>query len=113
MSNILIIAPTKDYYRDPAQKEINDVIKDQTDAINLKEKTIEIVPETARKAPDNTELKRYHDMRAIHIGNEKADRDARQFEENRERNKRKNGVFYSVTDDSANNRYISIAYRHR
>lgn len=113
MSDILIIAPTKDYYKDPAQKEVNDTIKDQTDAINLKEKTIAIVPETARKAPDNTELKRYHDMRPIHNGVEKTEFETRKFYEAKEKVKRINGVAFPINDDSANSRYISLPYRHR
>ena len=108
---MLIIAPTKDYYRDPAEKEINDYIYNHEDAIDLQEKTISIVPESARKAPGNTKLKRYHDMRSIHHGSEKTDRETRQFYEDKERTKRINGVAFPVTDSTSNERYISLAYR--
>ena len=106
--DILIIAPTKDLYRDPAQKEINDTIKDQTDAVNLEERINKIVPEEKR-SPNQTELKRYHDMRATHIGVAKADLKARKFEEHRYNTRNRNGVSFPDTGQESNECYIRIS----
>ena len=60
----LIIAPTSSKGNDPSQDEINDSIKDQTNAVNLEQKLSPILT-NGKKAPSGVEFKSYHDMRAV------------------------------------------------
>lgn len=77
MSDILIIAPTASFTRDPSQKQINDVIKDQTDAINLEQKLDPEIPEGTNHGPKDIEVKSYHDMRPVRYAVPKQDKKAR------------------------------------
>lgn len=108
MGDILIIAPTHSYYRDPAQKEINDQIKDQTDAVNLEQKIAQVVPKTVRKSPDETEQKVYHDMRMIRKGNKDSDQAARFDFFSKEYSKNENGVAFPDTGAKKNLCYTRI-----
>ena len=100
----LIIAPTATFRRDPTQIQINDDIKDQTDAVNLENKTARIVPKSALKGPANTEFKSYHDMRAIHAGVAHADKKYRDLYNYLDLTAKVNGVSFPDTD--GNTKYL-------
>lgn len=105
----VIIAPTHGYYRDQAQKELNDTIKDQTDAINLHERIGNIIPNSIyNKIPRNMTNKRYHDLRAIHLGNARADQNARNHFAEEEKLKRTNGVAYPDMGPDLNTCHIKL-----
>ena len=104
--DILVIAPTGNFNRNsrsPEQREINDTIKDQTDAVNLEKKFSQVVPKSAQKSPTEQEMKRYHDMRAVHSGVPKQDDRAREWWFNRHYNQYKNDTSYPETNDSERN----------
>jgi len=103
MSDILIIAPTGGIERDPAQKEINDVIKDQTDAVNLEKKYDPQLPKGTSKAPEDMELKRYHDMRPIREAVPRQDENMRKLFFAKEELKDINGVAFPQTEDNERN----------
>ena len=100
----LIIAPTATFRRDPAQIQINDDIKDHTDAIDLENKISRIVPKPNLKGPANTEFKSYHDMRAIHEGVAHADKKYRDLYNYLDMTANVNGVSFPDTD--GNTRYL-------
>ena len=107
MSDILIIAPTGSYVRDPAQKQINDVIKDQTDAINIEKKYDPQLPKGTSHAPQDMELKRYHDMRPIRESVPRQDQKARFLWFAKDEAKDENRVSFPETNDpEKNNKYI-------
>ena len=105
--DILIIAPTSGYVRDPAQKQINDSIKDQTDAVNVKQKIDKLIPDPTDKSPRDATTTTYHDMRSIHLGGERADKKARAqyFREEADRDKLKTD-YPTSGDNNQNLRHI-------
>jgi len=105
MSDILIIAPTRGVERDPAQKEINDVIKDQTDAVNLEKKYDPQLPKGTSKAPEDMELKRYHDMRPIRDSVPRQDERMRKLFFAKKKLEYVNGVSYPDNGTEANLRH--------
>lgn len=106
MSDLLVIAPTHSYYRDPEHKPVNDTIKNQEDAVNVEEKQDNLIPEGTSHAPKEFEHKRYHDMRPIHIGEQRAEDAARRDFAEKENTKWINGVSYPETGQSSNERYM-------
>lgn len=106
----IIIAPTHGYTRDPAQKEINDHIKNQTDAVNLEQKIPgNIVPKTTYSSiPRETENKQYHDLRPIHLGAANADLAARRDFAEKENTKFINGVAFPEVGQRANECYTRL-----
>ena len=87
--DVLVIAPTAGWTRDRAQIQINDTIKDRTDAVNVKQKIDKLIPDPSDKSPRDATVNVHHDMRSIHLGAGRADVKARQqiFREDADRDK--------------------------
>ena len=101
MRNV-VIAPTHGYYRDPAQVQINDTIKNSDDAIIIKENLRKEIPKWVYDKAGNPVPKRYHDMKAIHILNKKNDDRIREDFESDLKYSHINGVAFPDVGDSAN-----------
>ena len=101
--DILVIAPTAGWTRDRAQIQINDSIKDQTDAVNIRQKIDKLIPDPTDKSPRDAAQMVYHDMRNIHLGGERADKKARAkyFREEADRDKLKTD--YPTTGNNEQN----------
>jgi len=106
MSDILIIAPTHNYRRQPDQVLTNSTIVDMTDASIVKEKMVARIPIANRKAPANTTFKQYQDMRMIHAGILNSENDARRRYIEREKTKTKNMTYFPDTGSETNTKYI-------
>jgi hypothetical protein len=104
--DILIIAPTKTFQQDPAQKLVDPIV-DHTDAVDLKQKLRKMVPPSAFKAPPQYNLKSHFDMRMIHKVEKEIELAARLKEVSDFENAFKNGVAFPATDDPERNiRYL-------
>jgi len=72
----LVIAPTATYKRGPLRKEINDTIKDFSDAAIIEQKVDSIMPANSDKTKSVVEQRVYQDMKPIrhlHDRNRKKD----------------------------------------